>query len=59
MMAVQRQRAATGLIYHSNGGVQYALLDYRAALNAAGMPAPMSRNADCFDNAAMESSSHS
>jgi transposase InsO family protein len=54
MMAVQRQRAAAGLI-HFNGGVQYALLDYRAALNAADMLAPMSRKADCFDNAAMES----
>jgi putative transposase len=35
--------------------VQYALLDYRAALNAAGMTAPMSRKVDCFDKAAMES----
>ena len=35
--------------------MQYALLDYRAALNSADMPAPIGRKADCFDNAAMES----
>src|SRR3977135_2535991 len=37
---------------------QYASYDYRAALNAAGMTASMSRKADCFDNAPMESFFH-
>ena len=58
MMAVQRQRPAAGLIHHSDRGVQYASYDYRAALNAAGMTASMSRKADCFDNAPMESFFH-
>jgi putative transposase len=58
MMAVQRQRPAAGLIHHSDRGVQYASYDYRAAQNAAGMIASMSRKADCFDNAPMESFFH-
>jgi putative transposase len=58
MMAVRRQRPAAGLIHHSDRGVQYASHDYRAALNAAGMTASMSRKADCFDNAPMESFFH-
>ena len=58
MMAVQQQRPAAGLIHHSDRGVQYASHDYRAALRAAGMTASMSRKADCFDNAPMESFFH-
>jgi transposase InsO family protein len=57
-MAVQRQRPAVGLIHHSDRGVQYASLDYRGALAAAGITASMSRKADCFDNAPMESFFH-
>jgi putative transposase len=37
---------------------QYAAHDYRVALAAAGMTASMSRKADCFDNAPMESFFH-
>jgi putative transposase len=37
---------------------QYAAHDYRLALAAAGMTASMSRKADCFDNAPMESFFH-
>jgi putative transposase len=57
-MAIQRQRPAVGLIHHSDRGVQYASHDYRVALAAAGMTASMSRKADCFDNAPMESFFH-
>jgi transposase InsO family protein len=57
-MALQRQRPAVGLIHHSDRGVQYASLDYRGALAAAGITASMSRKADCFDNAPMESFFH-
>lgn len=57
-MAIQQQRPAAGLIHHSDRGVQYASHDYRAALTAAGMTASMSRKADCFDNAPMESFFH-
>ena len=57
-MAIQQQRPAVGLIHHSDRGVQYASHDYRAALHAAGMTASMSRKADCYDNAPMESFFH-
>jgi transposase InsO family protein len=57
-MALQRQRPAVGLIHHSDRGVQYAAHDYRGALAAAGITASMSRRADCFDNAPMESFFH-
>jgi putative transposase len=57
-MAVRQQRPAAGLIHHSDRGVQYASYDYRSVLVAAGMTASMSRKADCFDNAPMESFFH-
>jgi putative transposase len=59
MMAIQRQRPAAGLIHHSDRGVQYASHDYRAILAATDITASMSRKADCFDNAPMESFFHS
>jgi transposase InsO family protein len=37
---------------------QYASHDYRAALAAHGITASMSRKADCYDNAPMESFFH-
>jgi transposase InsO family protein len=37
---------------------QYASREYRAALAAAGVTASMSRKADCYDNAPMESFLH-
>ena len=37
---------------------QYASADYRTALHSAGMQASMSRRADCYDNAPMESFFH-
>ncbi|WP_271608675.1 IS3 family transposase, partial [Bradyrhizobium sp. CCBAU 21359] len=37
---------------------QYASHEYRAALVAAGITASMSRKADCYDNAPMESFFH-
>jgi putative transposase len=57
-MAIRQQRPAAGLIHHSDRGVQYASHDYRAALAAAGLTASMSRKADCYDNAPMESFFH-
>jgi putative transposase len=57
-MAVSAQRPGAGLIHHSDRGVQYASHDYRAALAAAGITASMSRKADCYDNAPMESFFH-
>ena len=57
-MAITRQRPATGLIHHSDRGVQYAAHDYRTRLRSAGIQASMSRKADCYDNAPMESFFH-
>jgi putative transposase len=57
-MAIQRQQPGDGLIHHSDRGVQYASHDYRDALSAAGITASMSRKADCYDNAPMESFFH-
>jgi transposase InsO family protein len=57
-MAIERQRPAAGLVHHSDRGVQYAAHDYRMHLQSAGIQASMSRKADCYDNAPMESFFH-
>jgi putative transposase len=57
-MAIQQQRPQAGLIHHSDRGVQYASRTYRNALTDAGITASMSRKADCYDNAPMESFFH-
>jgi transposase InsO family protein len=54
-MALAGRRPGPGLLHHSDRGVQYTCGDYRAALAAAGVTCSMSRTADCYDNAAMES----
>jgi putative transposase len=48
-MAIRQQRPGAGLIHHSDRGVQYASHDITAS---------MSRKADCYDNAPMESFFH-
>ena len=45
-------------IHHSDRGVQYASADYRKVMQSAGFRASMSRKADCYDNAPMESFFH-
>ena len=57
-MALKARRPAVGLIHHSDRGVQYASADYRETLQFAGAKASMSRKADCYDNAPMESFFH-
>lgn len=57
-MAIRQQRPEPGLIHHSDRGVQYASQDYRAVLSAAGITPSMSRKANCYDNAPMESVFH-
>jgi putative transposase len=57
-MAIQQQRPQAGLIHHSDRGVHYASHAYRDALKGAGIVASMSRKADCYDNAPMESFFH-
>lgn len=57
-MAIKGQKPGAGLIHHSDRGIQYASTDYRQALQAAGFRPSMSRRADCYDNAPMESFFH-
>jgi transposase InsO family protein len=54
-MALQRRRPAAGLIHHSDRGSQYAAGDYRKILQATAITQSMSRKANCWDNAPMES----
>lgn len=53
--AQRNRRPPPGLLHHSDQGVQYACVEYRRALSAAGMLCSMSRRGNCYDNAAMES----
>jgi putative transposase len=54
-MALLHRAPPPNLLCHSDRGVQYAGADYRAALAQAGCIASMSRKANCYDNATMES----
>jgi putative transposase len=55
MMAIWRRRPQAGLIHHSDRGVQYASRAFRKLLKAHGILGSMSRKADCWDNAVVES----
>src|SRR5258705_47113 len=48
-------RVAAGLLHHSDQGLQYASASYQALLATAGLIPSMSRKANCYDNAHMES----
>lgn len=54
-MALLHRHPPANLLCHSDRGVQYASADYRRALAQAGLIASMSRKANCYDNAHMES----
>ena len=54
-MAIQRRRPAAGLIHHSDRGSQYAAGDDCKIPQAAAILRSMSRKANCWDNAPMES----
>jgi len=54
-MAVSQRAPGKQLLHHSDRGVQYACDDYQALLARHGMRSSMSRTANCYDNAAMES----
>jgi putative transposase len=58
-MALARRRPSAGLLHHSDRGSTYTSESYQALLQQEGMLASMSRTADCYDNAAMESFFHS
>jgi putative transposase len=54
-MAVQRRLPDEGLLAHSDRGSQYASEHYQRLLAQHGITCSMSRRADCWDNAPMES----
>ena len=53
--AYWRRKPAAGLIMHSDRGSQYASDTHRQLIKDYGMIQSMSRRANCWDNAAMES----
>jgi putative transposase len=53
--AYWRRKPPAGLIMHSDRGSQYASLSYRQLIKDYRMIPSMSRRANCWDNAAMES----
>ena len=54
-MALQRRGHPSEVIHHSDRGCQYASQEYRSVLAENGLIASMSRKANCYDNATMES----
>jgi len=54
-LAVQRRLPEAGRLSHSDRGSQYASAHYQALLARHGIIGSMSRTADCWDNAPMES----
>jgi putative transposase len=54
-MALCHRQPAQELLFHSDRGAQYASGQFRQHLTRAGVKASMSRKANCYDNAAMES----
>jgi putative transposase len=54
-LAVQRRLPGAGLLAHSDRGSQYASEHYQLLLAKHGIACSMSRQADCWDNAPMES----
>jgi putative transposase len=54
-LAVQRRLPGEGLLAHSDRGSQYASEHYQLLLARHGITCSMSRRADCWDNAPMES----
>jgi len=56
--ALWRRRPGTGLLVHSDRGVQYASADFRRLLEKTGCVQSMSRKGNCWDNAVAESFFH-
>jgi putative transposase len=53
-MALGRRQPESGLLHHSDRGVQYASDCYQSTLQAAGITVSMSRKGNCWDNSVME-----
>jgi len=54
-MALRTRQPESGLLHHSDRGVQYAGTAYQERLREAGIVCSMSRKGDCWDNAVAES----
>ena len=54
-MALEHRAPASGLVHHSDRGVQYASQDYTGLLKSRGVAISMSRKGNPYDNAACES----
>ena len=54
-MAISRRGNPTGVIFHSDRGVQYASLSFRRVLRKKRFIQSMSRKGNCWDNACVES----
>ena len=54
-MAVARRRPKAGFLHHSDRGCQYTSRAYQSQLAQLGAVVSMSRQGNCWDNAAMES----
>lgn len=52
--ALAKRNYPSGVIHHSDQGIQYACRAYRQQLARWGLTASMSRRGNCYDNAAME-----
>jgi transposase InsO family protein len=52
--ALVKRSYPSGVIHHSDRGIQYACGQYRRQLQSHGLIASMSRKGNCYDNAAME-----
>jgi putative transposase len=59
MSAVTARRPKSGLLLHSDRGITYARDSYKTLLGGLGIVQSMSRKANCWDNAPMESFFHS
>lgn len=54
-MAVAQRHPETGLLHHSDRGSEFTSDRYLALLQELGIQVSMSRTANCYDNAVMES----
>ncbi len=54
-MALEARCPSNGLLHHSDRGVQYAAFDYQRLLARHQIIPSMSRRANCYDNAVVES----
>lgn len=54
LMAIGRRKPESGLIHHSDRGIQYACNEFQRLLQRYGMVSSMSRSGNCLDNAVAE-----